>query len=176
MRVNGITITAFGAMLAGAVGWIQSGEMQHQDTRQAIRLPAMQRDMLLTEMRGLLTSVNGILRGVAARDTALMRASAANGGMAGMMRGEGMGMGMGMGGGRGMHAGSGRGMGAGRGMGPMMPAEFRSQFHSTRLAFDSLASSISAGVGADTVVARLARITDNCLACHATYRLEILPP
>lgn len=172
MRVNGVTITAFGAILAGTVGWIQSGELQHQDSRQAIRLPMMQRDMLLTEMRGLLTSVNGILRGVAARDTALMRASAANAGMAGMMRGEGMGMG----GGRGMHAGAGQGMGAGHGMGPMMPAEFRSLFHSTRVAFDSLASSISAGVGADTVVARLARITDNCLACHATYRLEIIPP
>lgn len=179
MRVNGLTITAFGAILAGGIGWIQSGEMQHQDTRQAIRLPAMQRDMVLTEMRGLLTSVNGILRGLAARDTALMRRSAEDAGMAAMMRGEGMGgMGMRMGGaGRGMHAGAGGGMGAGgRGMGPMMPAEFRALMHSTRGAFDSLATSISAGVGSDTVVTRLARITDNCVACHATYRLEILPP
>ena len=93
--------------------------------------------------------------------------------MAAMMRGEGMGMGAG----RGMHAGAGRGMAAGgRGMGPMMPEEFRTLGHATHFAFDSLASRISAGAGADTVVARLARITDNCLTCHATYRLEILPP
>lgn len=174
MRVNGLTITAFGAILAGGIGWTQSGGMQQQDTRQVIRLPAMQRDMVLTEMRGLLTSVNGILRGLAARDTALMRASAASAGMAAMMRGEGMGMG---GAGRGMHAGTGQGMGAmGRGMGAMMPAEFRALGHSTHVAFDSLATRISAGAGADTVVARLARITDNCVACHATYRLEIGPP
>ncbi len=166
MRVNGVTITALGAILAGGIGWIQSGGMQQQDTRQVIRVPAMQRDMVLTEMRVLLTSVNGILRGLAARDTALMRASAASAGMAAMMRGEGMGM-----------AGAGRGMGAGgRGMGPMLPPEFRALGHSTHFAFDSLASRISAGAGADTVVARLARITDNCLACHSTYRLEILPP
>jgi hypothetical protein len=176
MRVNGITITAFSAILAGGFGWIQSGEMQHQDTRQPVRLTAMQRDMVLTEMRGLLTSVNGILRGLAARDTALMRASAESAGMAAMMRGEGMGMGMRMGGaGGGMHGGAGMGAG-GRGMGPMMPAEFRTLGHSTHAAFDSLATSISAGAGADTVLTRLALITNNCLACHATYRLEVLPP
>lgn len=173
MRVHGITITALGVILAGSIGWSQSGGMQHQDTRQAIRLTAMQRDMVLTEMRGLLTSVNGILRGLAARDTALMRTAAEKAGMAAMMRGEGMGMGMG----RGMHAGAGRGMEAGgRGMGPMLPAEFRALGHATHAAFDSLALRISAGAGTDTVVARLARITDNCLACHATYRLEVLPP
>ena len=67
-------------------------------------------------------------------------------------------------------------MGAGgAGMGPMMPAEFRTLMHATRGAFDSLGASIAAGMGAHTVVSRLARITDNCVACHATYRLEVQP-
>jgi hypothetical protein len=170
MRLNGIAIGAVSTILAGAIGWLQPGVMQQQDTRQTIQLPAMQRDMVLTEMRGLLTSVNGILRGLAARDTALMRSSAESAGMAAMMRGEGMG-----GAGRGMHAGGGVGMGSGRGMGPMLPAEFRALGHRTHAAFDTLAMRIAAGAGPDTVVARLARITDNCLACHSTYRLEVVP-
>jgi hypothetical protein len=170
MRVNGVAITVFGAILAGGIGWKQSGVMQHQDTRQVIRLPVMHRDMILTEMRGLLTSVNGILRGLAAQDTALMRTSAEGAGMAAMMRGEGMG-----GAGRGMHAG-GMGMGGGRGMGPMLPAGFRALGHQTHAAFDTIAMRIGAGAKPDTVIARLARITDNCLACHSTYRLEVNPP
>ena len=170
MRVNGIAIGALTVILAGGIGWTQSGVGQQQDTRQAIQLPALQRDMVLTEMRGMLTAVNGILRGLAARDTALMRSSAESAGMAAMMRGEGMG-----GAGRGMHPAGGMGMGGGRGMGPMLPTEFRALGHQTHAAFDSLAKRIAAGAGPDTITARLARITDNCLACHATYRLEVVP-
>ena len=170
MRVKGIAIGAFSTILAGGIGWTHSGVGQQQNTRQVVQLPAVQRDMVLTEMRVLLTSVNGILRGLAARDTALMRSSAESAGMAAMMRGEGMG-----GPGRGMHPGGGMVMGGGRGMGQMLPMEFRALGHQTHAAFDSLATRISAGAGSDTIVARLARITDNCLACHATYRLEVVP-
>lgn len=168
MRVNGVTIAISGAILAIAGAGVQH-DGQHQDTREAIKLPAMRRDMVLTEMRGLLTSVNGILRGLAAGDTALMRQAASKAGMAAMSPGEGMGM---MPGGRGM----GRGGGMGAGMGPMMPEGFRRLGHETHVAFDSLAARIAARAPADTVIARLARITDNCLTCHAAYRLEVLPP
>lgn len=172
MRARGLVIAFAGTMLAGTIGWIQGGGMQHADMREAILLPAMQRDMLLGEMRGLLTSVNGILRGLATADTTLTRSSAASAGMAAMMRGEGMGMGAG----RGMSGMSGHEMGGqGRGMGQNMPEGFRTLMHATRSGFDSLATRIAAGARSDTVVARLAALTNNCVSCHATYRLAVKP-
>lgn len=160
------------AILAGGLlfGW-----NTQSDSRESIRLPAAQRDMVLSEMREMLTSVNGILRGLATQDTALARASASRAGMAAMMRGAGHGM---MGSGRGMGAGQGRGMGTGqgRGMGANLPAEFRTLGHATHEAFDGLAAKIASGARADTIVARLATITGNCVACHAAWRLEVSPP
>jgi cytochrome c556 len=210
------------------------------DSRQPIQVSAMQRDHMLTEMRGFLAAVNGVLRGVATRDTALMRASAASAGMTAMraqMQGRGMGgmgMGMGMGAGpgapmsdsamrarhdsmmargmapmgpggpasdsamrarhdsmmaRGMapamndsarqaHQDSmrSRGMtpGAGMGMGRRMPEAFRQLGMATHLGFDSLATlAANRRTPRDTIVARVARLTDNCVSCHAMYRLEV---
>lgn len=184
MRSPGMAAVLSGLLLTGAVmaapfaaqgAGAQHG--QHEDERQAIQVSAMQRDMLLAEMRGLLTAVNGLLRGVTARDTVLMRQSAASAGMIAMRRGEGMGMGR-----QGAERpGAGRGgeaprMGEGRGMGASMPEGFRTLMHGTRMAFDSLAERISAAVSTDTVVARLGAITSNCVACHAAYRLEVRAP
>jgi len=67
------------------------------------------------------------------------------------------------------------GMGAMRGMGPMMPEAFRRLGHATHLAFDSLAARVSAGASSDEVIGRLAETTSNCVACHATWRLEVAP-
>ena len=173
MRFPVSVAVASATLLAGATLVAGHGHSaQHRDTRQAIPLPAMQRDMLLAEMRGLLTAVNGLLRGLAARDTALMRQSAASGGMTAMMRGVGMGMRRGAAG-RGADSAQ---MGEGRGMGASMPEGFRTLMHGTRSAFDSLALRIAAGVPSDTVVARLGSITSNCVACHAAYRLEVRSP
>jgi cytochrome c556 len=86
-----ITALALSARAAGA----------QDDGRQPIVVSATQRDHMLAEMRGMLASVNGVLRGIATDDTALIRSSAAAAGMAAMqaqMRGRGAGMGMGMGG------------------------------------------------------------------------------
>lgn len=172
----GVTMTVLsGALLSGAVSiGVQQGQHAgHQETREPIQVSAMHRDMLLAEMRDLLGAVNGVLRGLSAGDTALLRASAERGGMAAMMRGERMGRGEGMPMGRG--GGRGRMGGEGSGMVPMMPEGFRTLLHSTRGAFDSLATQISRRAPADTVVARLAAITSNCVACHAAYRLEVVP-
>lgn len=177
MRFVVISTALAGMMLAGPArnadrqDMAMAQEVPSQDARVAIALPVAERDMFLTEMRGLLTAVNGMLRGVATRDTALLRASAVQGGMAGMMHG-----GMGR---RGMGGGAMRGsgmMGMGRGMGPAMPEGFRALYHATRFGFDSLAERISRGVTPDTVVARLATLTGNCVACHATYRFEVRAP
>lgn len=152
---------AAGVLTAGALVALGSGAAQAQDdARQAILVTPAQRNMMLAEMRGLLTSVNGVLRGVATGDTALMRTSAAAAGMEAMRR-QHMGQGMG------------QAMGQGMGMGGQMPAAFRQLGHSTHAGFDSLAVAIAAGADQGAVVSRLAGLTSNCVSCHSAFRLEL---
>jgi len=171
MRFLMSSVVLAGAMLAGSVRSTDVQEVPTQDARVAITMPVSERDLFLAEMRGLLTAVNGMLRGLAARDTALLRAAAVQGGMTGMLHdGAGRrGMGAAM-------AGRGRMMGMGRGMGAAVPEGFRTLYHATRFGFDSLAERITRGVAADTVVSRLAMLTNNCIACHATYRFVATTP
>lgn len=160
---------------AAAASAVTAGLMDAQDdSRQPIPVSVMQRDHMLAEMRGLLTSVNGVLRGIAANDTALIRSSAAAGGMTAMMaqmRGRGMGPGPMRD--STMRPGMGP-MGPGAGMGMQArPEAFRRLGMGTHLAFDSLATLVAAGAHRDTVLGRLAAITSNCVSCHSMYRLEL---
>lgn len=43
----------------------------------------------------------------------------------------------------------------------------------THTGFDSLAVAAGAKVPTDSVLARLSRITSNCVACHAQYRIVV---
>lgn len=136
--------------------------MQHADARQVIAVPAIRRDMILMEMRGLLTSVNGVLRGLATNDRELMRSSAASAGME-TMRAQ-------------MQERMGQMQAHGpdpmlQGMG--MPDAFMQLGMATHHGLDSLATSIAAGATNDQIVARLARVTNNCVSCHQAYRLEV---
>lgn len=144
----------------GSLGW--SAAQAQDDARQAIVVTPAQRAMMLAEMRGLLTSVNGILRGAATGDTALMRASAAAAGMDAMRQQHGAGA-----------MGQGMGQGMGMGMGGSMPPAFMQLGHGTHAGFDSLAVAIANGVNQGAVVSRLANLTSNCVSCHAAYRLEL---
>ena len=136
--------------------------MQHADARQVIAVPAIRRDMILMEMRGLLTSVNGVLRGLATNDRELMRSSAASAGMETMRAQMQERMGQ-------MQA---------HGQDPMlqgmgMPDAFMQLGMATHDGLDSLAASIAAGASNDQIVARLARVTNNCVSCHQAYRLDV---
>lgn len=142
--------------------------MQHADARQVIAVPAIRRDMILMEMRGLLTSVNGVLRGLAANDREMMRSSAASAGMETMraQMQERMGqMGQMM---------QGRGHGQDPVLGGMaMPDAFMQLGMATHHGMDSLATSIAGGATSDQIVAQLARVTNNCVSCHQAYRLDV---
>ena len=117
------------------------------DQRQRLTLPPQARDKVLAEMRHMLESVNGILRGVAANDLVAVEkvARAAGTAMAvemdpAMMR-------------------------------QLLPA-FRELGLQTHRAFDDLADRIKAGGTRDDAIRGLAGVTGNCVACHALYRLD----
>lgn len=114
------------------------------DGRTAIQLPVQARDAVLAEMRMMLGSVQGVLDAAARSDTAAIRAAAKASGLA---------------------------MAADPALAEVLPPEFLQSGMATHQAFDSLAATASAGAG--PAVVRLARIASGCVACHATYRLEV---
>lgn len=118
------------------------------DTRTAVVLPAQGRHLVLTEMRGMLTSVQGFIAASAHRDTAGMRTAATASGMA-----------------------------AARDMDPAMeqrlPAEFLRLGMSTHAAWDSLAADVGAGRPIDQTLDRLGGIMHNCVACHTQFRINL---
>ncbi len=118
------------------------------DTRTAVVLPAQGRDLILTEMRGMLTSVQGFVAASAHRDTAGMRIAATASGMA-----------------------------AARDLDPAMqqrlPAEFLRLGMTTHAAWDSLAADVATGKPIDQTLNRLGGIMGNCVACHAQFRINL---
>jgi hypothetical protein len=117
------------------------------DPRQRLTLPPQARDKVLAEMRHMLESVNGILRGVAANDLVAVEKAARAAGIAmavemdpAMMR-------------------------------QLLPA-FRDLGLQTHRAFDDLADRIKAGGTRDDAIRGLVGVTGNCVACYALYRLD----
>lgn len=118
------------------------------DVRTAIVLPVQGRHLVLTEMRGMLTSVQGYVAAAARRDTAGMRAAAQASGLA-----------------------------AARDLDPAMqqrlPPEFLRLGMSTHAAWDSLAADVGRGTSPDQGLGRLGTIMSNCVACHAQFRINL---
>ena len=118
------------------------------ETRQAIVLTADERAIVLAEMRGFMESVQGVLAAVAANDAKALADAAGKSGMKVMGH---------------------------------LPMATRAKFpqglmmmgRATHMGFDELAAAAAGGtVPADTID-RLATITGQCVACHATFRFEV---
>jgi cytochrome c556 len=110
-------------------------------------LPPQARDKVLAEMRHMLESVHGILRGVAANDLAAVETAARAAGTAMAVE-----MDPAM-------------------MQQLLPA-FRELGLQTHRAFDDLADRIRGGGTREDAIRSLAAVTGNCVACHALYRLD----
>ncbi|MEO8479050.1 MAG: hypothetical protein ABI542_05395 [Gemmatimonadota bacterium] len=128
---------------------VPSGSMASDpDVRTAIALPVQGRHLILTEMRGMLTSVQGYVAAAARGDTSGMRAAAQASGMA-----------------------------AARDLDPAMqqrlPAEFLRLGMSTHAAWDSLAMDVGRGAPGGQALGRLGTIMSNCVACHAQFRINL---
>ncbi len=133
-----ILVAAFLAALAGGC----AGERASPDTRTVVRLTAEQRNMVLTEMRTMLGSVDGVLGAAARSDSAGVRAAALASGMAAA---------------------------ADPAIEKLLPAPWLALAGETHGGFDSLAA--RAGKGRDTVLVRIGRITTSCVGCHAMYQI-----
>jgi hypothetical protein len=142
------TVRAILASLCIVLGMAGTGKSQPPgDTRQRLLLPPPARDKVLAEMRHMLESVNGVLRGVVANDlVAAEKAARAAGTAMAVEMDPAM-------------------------MQQLLPA-FRELGLQTHRAFDDLADRIRAGGTRDDAIRGLAAVTGNCVACHAVYRLD----
>lgn len=115
------------------------------DSRTGVLVPAAARLAVLAEMRTMLGSVNGVLRAQAQGDTAGVRTAALAAGAAAA---------------------------ADPALEQLLPVAWLQLAMSTHHQFDDLAADASRPHGPDSVTTRLARLTGNCVACHAAFRLD----
>ena len=114
--------------------------------RVAVELPPAGREQVLAEMRTMLRAVNGFVTAAATRDREAMREAALSGGTRIAVDMD-------------------------TALMRRLPDEFVQLGMSTHRAFDDVAAAVDAGVGRDSALALMGRLTDKCVACHASYRL-----
>lgn len=156
-EIRGGVALALAALLLGAGVVIARGTETarpraagtvQEDPRTAVAVPAAGRTAVLGEMRQMLTALNGVLLAMARGEADRMAEAARSGGTAIAVDRD-------------------PGMAAG------LPEPFARLGMDTHRAFDALAEVAEAGAPRDTLLARLGRLTGNCVACHETYRLEV---
>jgi cytochrome c556 len=138
-----LRLALLAAALAGCGGGREAAPAA--DARTAVPLDAAQRQAVVVEMRTLLGSVDGVVRGLNAGDTAAIKAAALRAGSVDA---------------------------ADAALERILPADWMRLAIATHTGFDSLAAAATArGAMRETVLARLAAITPQCVSCHALYRL-----
>jgi mono/diheme cytochrome c family protein len=151
MRVTsiGIYVGVVGTIILGCLGNAPATEPRESsaDTRQRLVLAPAQRDMMLTEMRVMLSSVSGIIQGLATGDLPAAEKAARASGIK-------------------------EAADVNPHIKARLPHPFLELAIHTHRGFDSLADQIKAGSSQADILRGLAKLTGNCLACHATYRLD----
>lgn len=135
--------------LLGASGGAAMTDPDDPDPRIVLELNAAQRDHVLTEMRGFLEGVAGVVDGLAYED---MESVAEAAGAIGPM-------------------GAGGGM-AGLGMGDVLPKEFRAMGRATRKGFSDIEVAAGGGAEATEIQRLLSETLATCNACHSMYQIR----
>ncbi len=138
-----ITIGAFGYF------FIKGSTQLSTDNRMAIQLNSVEKDLVLGEMRTLLTAINGVLIALGQDDMKKASVSAKSAGMAMAVD-----------------------------VNPVLmaklPIEFKKLGMSLHSDFDYLSSAIDNGLPAKQIIQKMGEMTNKCIACHSTYRFGSL--
>ncbi|MEX2490171.1 MAG: hypothetical protein WD425_00265 [Nitrospirales bacterium] len=137
---------------AGVLGWFfMTGiTAPGDDGRTAIQLKEAEHAFILKEMRQLLQSVDGVIRGLSDPDTSQGRTQAATAARSGGM-----------------------GMAADANLALMLklPLPFKQMGLSVHKDFDRLADAITEGITSQQMLSQLSSITSRCTACHEMFQL-----
>ena len=144
-----ITVILLSIIAAGFYKFILQGSTaESDDGRTAILLDAGERNLVLAEMRAFLTSVQKINQGVAEDNMELVAEYARKSGKA--AQGEVPGTLVGK-----------------------LPLQFKKLGGDTHAKFDQLAMDADDLGDRDQALEQLSTLMENCVACHATYRIDI---
>jgi len=120
------------------------------DSRTAVVLTKAEREQILVEMRQLLKSVHGVLRGVSSQDLNGMEKAARAAGM--VMAAD-----------------------VNPALMAKLPLTFKAMGMSVHRDFDGLADGIQSGERGEQALKRLSDLTSRCIACHDLYRFSTAP-
>ena len=152
MSTRFFAITALGLWLvtiAVAVFMFVSGQtIEGRDGRTAILLEEEERDLVLTEMRTMLGSVQGIIAGLSEEDWEKVRGSATVSGMA--IAGD-----------------------VPPALMAKLPLEFKQMGMGVHRGFDEISVAVVQEETTDMILSRLGDQVSSCVACHASYRLQV---
>lgn len=132
---------------AGLYFFVGGKTVASSDGRRAVVLTPDEKNMVLGEMRTILSAVNGTLKAVAKGDKTAAAEAARSAGMVMAVDGN-------------------------PGLMAKLPLEFKGLGMSLHDDFDKLAADINGGLGDMQVIERLGTITDKCVTCHAAYRIS----
>lgn len=116
--------------------------------RRTLEVPAEGRELVLAEMRTMLSSVQGIVAGLAENDMARVAAAA-------------------------RASGTGAAVDMAPGLGQRLPGEFKQLGMSVHRGFDDLAAAAESGASTTEVLERLRTQLGSCVACHEAFRLSV---
>lgn len=137
------------ALGLGAWNFIFKGNtLPATDGRLSIALQAGERDLVLGEMRGFLQSVQAILAGIQNKDTKTIIEAARRAGATAQEAVPANLMGK-------------------------LPMEFKKLGFDTHRKFDQLAMDVEQMENAGIALEQLATLMQNCVACHAAYRIDL---
>lgn len=144
--VSAVLSLAVAAM--GYLFFVRGTVTESADGRTAILLAGGERDLVLSEMRGFLESVQGIVAGASAGDMKAVSAMARKVGAAAANEVPVSVMGK-------------------------LPLEFKTLGLATHSAFDDLALEAEGLGNSEVALAALGKLLLNCTTCHAGYRLAL---
>jgi hypothetical protein len=124
-----------------------SGADANLETREPIRLSADEKSHIHLEMRLFLSTVQMIVNGLASNDMKLVAAASQRAGMAAA------------------HDVPAK-------LREKLPPEFKKLGHATHQGFDDLARDAESLGDASQAMKQLGQVMNNCVACHARFRLE----
>jgi len=144
-----LSVVILAVLLLGTVYkfMIEGSTRTSTDNRLAIQLTAGEKDLVLAEMRAFLASVQQITHGVSSKDMPLIATSARTVGLAAQQGVPGSLMGK-------------------------LPLSFKQLGRNTHEQFDLLALDAEQLEDAEHSLSQLGALMQNCVACHAAYRLE----
>ena len=127
---------------------VQGKVTESDDARTVILLDRSERDLVLSEMRGFLESLQQVTSGISGNDMALVAASARKSGMGSQTDVPGSLVGK-------------------------LPLAFKQLGFDTHTKFDELALDAEQLGDREHTLAQMDALLMNCIACHAAYRFEL---